>query len=589
MLALLACVIPLRATPPAAADSDYFGAIRTPPTPSTPHINGPRVYGARPGHPFLYHLPVSGQRPITITARDLPAGLTLDPATGDIAGAVATPGEYAVEFTARNGIGWDKAGLRIVIGPAICLTPPLGWNSWNCFGPEIDAKKIMAAANAMAGSGLIDHGWTYINLDDGWEGERDAAGKIQPHAKMLDMTVLADYVHGKGLKIGIYSSPGSLTCAGYAGSYLHENQDAATYAAWGMDYLKYDWCSYQHIQAPIRAIQWASLLTLEKAGEAKTLVMESVMLDLFRNRRDPADLAQSAAYREVAIKFAAFYPEQTIASIAAKYTGSSGEQILARIKVVRSRIGELRAEAQKADPARFAAIEDEILKEPFRLMGASLAQVNRDIVYSFNSWAKEGAADPVWKWGPGVGGNLWRTTGDMSPKWKSIEAGGFGQNGLEKWAGPGHWNDPDMLQIGNGQLTPDENYTHMTLWCMLSAPLLIGCDMQKMSPFVASLFRNDEVLAVDQDALGRQGWRARQDGQKEVWMKPLADGAMAVAFFNRGETPAAVAIQWSELKLTGPQTVRDLWRQKDLGVQTEGYTVNVAPRGAEFFRMESIK
>jgi alpha-galactosidase len=195
----------------------------------------------------------------------------------------------------------------------------------------------------------------------------------------------------------------------------------------------------------------------------------------------------------------------------------------------------------------------------------------------------------VWEWGTATGGNLWRTTGDIQDNWPSVEWHGFNQNGLEPWAGPGHWNDPDMLEIGNGKLTPDENYTHMTLWCMLSAPLLIGCDMPKMSPFIVSLFSNDEVIAVNQDALGRQGWRAARDGQKEVWIKPLADGSEAVAFFNRGNTPADVSVHWSQLQLTGPQSVRDLWRQKDVGVQKTGYTVNVAPHGAELFKVQAQK
>jgi len=211
--------------------------------------------------------------------------------------------------------------------------------------------------------------------------------------------------------------------------------------------------------------------------------------------------------------------------------------------------------------------------------------VDRDIVFSFCQYGM----GKVWEWGAATGGNLWRTTGDISANWPSVESHGFNQNGLEPYAGPGHWNDPDMLEVGNGKLTPDENYTHMTLWCMLSAPLLIGCDMPKMSPFIVSLFSNDEVIAVNQDPLGRQGWRATQDGQKEVWIKPLADGSTAVAFFNRGDTAADVSVQWSELYLAPTQWVRDLWRQKGLGMQQTGYSVNVAAHGAELFKLTPQK
>jgi hypothetical protein len=466
---------------------DTSGAIRTPAAPALPRINGPRVYGARPGHPFFYHLPVTGRSPVVITAEGLPPGLRLDSATGNITGAVAQPGEHTVTFTASNDAGKDTAPLRIFIGRTICLTPPLGWNSWNCFGGNIDEAKIRGAADAMAGTGLVDHGWTYINMDDRWEGARDDAGNIHSSAKIPDMKALAGYIHGKGLKIGLYSSPGAFTCAGAPGSYNSEDRDAATYAEWGMDYLKYDWCSYGEVAAAIR-----------------------------KSSKAPVN-------------------------------------------------------------------EIEIDKAPYLKMRASLDKVNRDVVFSFCQYGM----GKVWEWGAATGGNLWRTTGDISANWKSVESHGFGQNGLEHWAGPGHWNDPDMLEVGNGHLTPDENYTHMTLWCMLSAPLLIGCDMTRMSPFTISLFSNDEVLAVNQDALGRQGWRAKQDGRKEVWMKPLADGSVAVAFFNRGESEADVSVQWSEIKLSGAQSVRDLWRQKEAGVQKAGYSMKVAAHGAELFKVKA--
>jgi len=502
LAAAAALLLPLSAAfaqdPAPSPTPDFSSAIRTPPAPATPRINGPRVYGARPGRPFFYHLPVTGQRPIAITAQGLPDGLILDAATGIITGAIARAGEYPVTFTAANAAGKDSAPLRIVIGQTICLTPPMGWNSWNCFGGNIDEAKIRGAADAMAATSLIDHGWTYINMDDRWEGGRDAAGNIQSSAKIPDMKALADYIHGKGLKIGLYSSPGPTTCAGAVASYRHEDQDAATYASWAMDYLKYDWCSYGRIADGLRKDKFAQLPLADRSNRLKL------------------------------------------------------------------------------DP-----VEVEIDKAPYIKMRASLDKVNRDIVFSFCQYGMS----RVWEWGEKTGGNLWRTTGDISADWKSVANHGFNQNGLERWAGPGHWNDPDMLEVGNGKLTPDENYTHMTLWCMLSSPLLIGCDMPRMSPFIVSLFSDDEVLAVNQDALGKQGWRAKLSGQQEVWMKPLADGSLAVAFFNRADAPADVSVQWSDLHLSGPQSLRDLWRQKDAGIQETGYSINVAPHGAELFKV----
>jgi len=565
-LAASLLVIPVVAFAQApSASPDYTGVFRTPAAPAAPRINGPRVYGARPGHPFFYHLPVTGKRPLTITVLNLPDGLSLDAATGNITGAVAQPGEHNVTFTATNAAGSDTAPLRIVIGKTICLTPPLGWNSWNCFGGNIDESKIRGAADAMAATGLVDHGWTYINMDDRWEGGRDSAGNIQSSAKIPDMKGLADYIHGEGLKIGLYSSPGPYTCAGAVACWQHEDQDAATYAAWGIDYLKYDLCSYESFVTMFRADKYAELLPPDKAKEIKSLAQECAVLVFRAYDHDPGTLPQTDTVREIAAESVAFTKDQD----------------RARLKVIEPRINALREEAKKAVRGKVDAIDTEIEQAPYRKMRASLDKVNRDIVYSFCQYGRSG----VYTWGAEAGGNLWRTTGDINATWKSIESHGFGQLGREPWAGPGHWNDPDMLEVGNGNLTSDESYTHMTLWCMLTAPLLIGCDMPKMNPFFVSLFSNDEVLAVDQDALGKQGWRAKQDGETEVWMKPLADGSLAVAFFNRGEAPADVSVQWADLKLSGPQSLRDLWRQKDSGVQQTGYTVKVARHGAELFKI----
>ena len=233
--------------------------VLTPQPPATPRINGARVFGVRPGHPFLYTIPATGERPMEFAVDDLPAGLNVDAKTGQITGVLRDRGEYAVTLQAKNGLGQSQRKFKIVCGDAIALTPPLGWNSWNCFADAVDDAKVRSAADAMVRSGLIQHGWTYINIDDCWEirpgsddpllkGEpRDANGMINTNKKFPDMKALCDYIHGKGLKAGIYSSPGPTTCAGFTASYKHETQDAQRYAQWGFDYLKYDWCSYGHI------------------------------------------------------------------------------------------------------------------------------------------------------------------------------------------------------------------------------------------------------------------------------------------------------------------------------------------------------
>jgi len=519
-----------------AAPADRSSYIRTPKPPESPRINGPRVFGARPGHPFLYHLPVTGARPLSILAAGLPPGLAVDGKTGNITGSVAQAGEYDVAFTATNAQGTSSASLRIIIGNTVCLTPPLGWNSWNHFRCSVDDAKVRSAADSMVASGLIDHGWTYINIDDCWEGGRDAEGRIQPNQKFPDMKALCDYVHDKGLKSGIYSSPGLTTCAGFTASFGHEDQDARSYADWGVDYVKYDWCSYGEYAGQLRLAKYGELIP-DAAEQMKTLSKERATLGANRHRTP----AEEARYRQVSSDLDGIF--------------------------------------KKIDPQKRAETDLEIYKEPYRVFRRSLDRVPRDILFSFCQYGMGRS----WEWAGDLGGNCWRTTGDIQDNWKSMSGIGFGQNGHEQFAGPGHWNDPDMLEIGNGNLTPDEMYTHMTLWCMLSAPLLIGCDMTKMDDLVASIFSNDEVLGVNQDSLGKQGWRAKQDGQTEVWMKPLADGNLAVAFFNRGETPAKVSVSREDLKLQGVKKVRDLWRQKDAGTFTDSYSVEVASHGAELF------
>ncbi len=463
----------------------------TPPAPAQPRINGPGVFGVRPGSPFLYAIPATGDRPMTFAADGLPAGLQIDPATGQITGVVPTAGTYAVVLHARNGRGAADRKFRIVAGDEIALTPPMGWNSWNCWAANVDQDKVLRSARALAASGLAQHGWTYVNIDDTWQGKRLGEGHaLQANEKFPDMKGLCDALHGLGLKAGIYSTPWTSSYAhfpggsaenpqGYwspvvgkaafsLGKYSFAGPDARQWGAWGFDYLKYDW-----------------------------------------------------------------------------------------------------------NPNRLPETKE---------MADALRSSGRDIVYSLsNSAPFDGVA------GYGALANCWRTTGDIVDTWGSLSSIGFSQDRWAPSAGPGHWNDPDMLIVGwvgwgkphPTRLTPDEQYTHISLWCLLSAPLLLGCDLEKLDAFTYGLLSNDEVLAVDQDALGKEATCVARDAsaQTDVYAKPLEDGSWAVGLFNRGGAAAPVKVDWGVLHLAGKQAVRDLWRQRDLGAFEGGLTASVAPHG----------
>src|SRR5215813_8488054 len=350
----------------------------------------------------------------------------------------------------------------------LARTPPMGWNSWNKFAGRVDDATVRAIADAMAGNGMREAGYVYINIDDTWEAGRDAQGNIQSNKKFPDMKALADYVHKKGLKLGIYSSPGPNTCAGYEGSYGHEEQDARTYAAWGIDYLKYDWCGARNL-----------------------------------------------------------------------YT-------------------------------------DEEMQAVYQIMGDALLKQRRPIVYSLCQYGRK----EVWKWGADVGGNLWRTTGDIRDAWDSMTRIGFNQNELAQYAKTGHWNDPDMLEIGNGAMTNDEYKMHMSLWAMLAAPLLAGNDLRSMTPEIHAILTNKEVIAVDQDKLGKQGQRAWQSGEQEVWTRQLNGNAMAIAIFNRAKDEAKIAVKPADLKITGTWKARDLWTHQDVTWPADGeYAFTVPSHG----------
>ncbi len=345
--------------------------------------------------------------------------------------------------------------------PQVAATPPMGWNSWNYFAERVTDKDIRAAADEIVATGMKDAGYIYINIDDTWEGERDASGELHTNSKFPDMKALADYVHSKGLKIGIYSGPGTKTCGGYAASLGHEEQDAKMYAAWGIDYLKYDLCSF----------------------------IPDVM--------------------------------------------------------------------QKQAPHDEAA-QMRLMHDAYAKMGKALQSTGRPIVYSLCQYGW----DSPWEWAPALGGNSWRTTGDINAHWDRIYVLLEQQAGLEKYAGPGHWNDPDMLEVGNGKLTLAENRAHFSMWAMLASPLLAGNDLPNMKPEIKAILTNRDVIAIDQDALGQQASRIYADGEVEVWARHLSGGAMAVAILNAGSDRVSTHpfhLDLAKLGLHGAQQSKDLW------------------------------
>ena len=484
--------------------------ILTPPASPLPAIHGPTVFGVRPGSPFLYTIPATGDRPMSFSAQHLPAGLRVDRNTGRITGTAHSPGNFSVSLTARNRLGKTERHFTIRVGEDICLTPPMGWNSYNVWGAKVTAEEAMAAAKAMIDSGLSQHGFTYINIDDGWQGLRGGPlNAVQPDPEAFpDFAQFASVIHAMGLKVGIYHTPwvssygrrigaSSENPTGVwnnsmadgprnkkvlphaIGKYHFMKQDAQQFARWGVDYLKYDW-------APVEA--------------AETREMQQ----------------------------------------------------------------ELRA-------------------------------TGRDIVFSLSNNATNSLLGVIAEVAPAA--NLWRTNHDIDDSWKTMSRNGFDQDPWAPFARPSHFNDPDMLVLGvvgwghphPTRLTPDEQYTHVSLWCLSSAPLILGNKLEELDPFTRSLLTNDEVLDLDQDALGKQATviaHTKTDrSDTRVYAKPLEDGSFAVGLFNLSAQEEEVSVRWSDVGVRGKQRVRDLWRQKDLGLMESGFSSPVAAHGVRLIRI----
>ncbi|MCU0782267.1 MAG: NPCBM/NEW2 domain-containing protein [Akkermansiaceae bacterium] len=490
-------------------------ALLTPKPGPAPRINGPTICGARPGNPFLYRIPCQGERPLKFTADGLPDTLRLDAATGIITGTTPPAGTYPIQLRARNSHGESQRLLRLVAGDTLALTPPMGWNHWYVHYDRITDRLMRQAADAMVASGMADVGYQYVNIDDCWMNApthkdplrqgplRDANGNLQPNKHFPDMKGLTNHIHARGLKAGLYTSPGRFTCAGFAGSYGFEEQDAKQFAAWGFDFLKYDWCSYNQIAA----------------------------------KGDP-DVPEIPNWSK------------------------GGDRL----------------------PA---------MKFPYQLMGRLLRDQPRDMVLNHCQYGM----GKVWEWGAEVGGHCWRTAGDLGFELNRVTEVAIANAAHRAWNGPGSWNDPDYIQIGligNARqmgeprpcpLTPNEQYTYMSLWSLSAAPLFFSGDMNHLDEFTLNVLCNPEIIEVNQDALGQCGEVIALHDGAFLMLKDLEDGSKALGLFNRTAAPLAVTAPWPVLGLQGEWKVRDLWRQRDLGAAEGRFTAEVLPRGVVMVRL----
>ena len=478
--------------------------ILTPPVSEAPRVNGARVYGVRPGKPILYRVPVTGEAPLKVEVLGFGegplSGLRFDPETRVLSGRIAVRGEYALTFRATNAKGVDEKPFVIKVGDRLGLTPPLGWSSWNAFSSKVSDGDIRSTADALVASGLADHGYGYVNIDDFWQNNpgyaarekdpmlegplRDESGRIVANKRFPDMKALVDHIHAKGLKAGIYSSPGPFTCGGAVGSWEHEELDAKTFADWGFDYLKHDWCSYDDV-----------------------------------------------------------------------------------------------AFGKGLDRAMY----------PYLVMGRALAHQDRDLYFSLCQYGDENVS----AWGRLVGAQSWRTTGDVFDTWSSVSAAIEKQKKLFYYTEPGAWNDLDMLCVGNvcwndgkpSRLAPNEQYTHVSLWALAASPLMVGCDLAKLDPFTLSLLTNDEVIDIDQDALGKGAGCIAEGEEWEIWARPLSDGSIAAGLLNRSNREQTVPFDLVEAGVLCKWRVRDVWAQEDVGVFMGRYEASVPGHATHLIRL----
>ena len=469
---------------------DDLSINRKMPQPTSLRINGAMAVGICPGTPFLYPVAVTGKRPLKITVKGLPAGLSFNEKTGIIRGIPEKRGNYYIRLRVKNSLRSSQRTLRILVGDTLALTPPMGFLSWNVIEGLISETVVKEIADAFVKYGLRDMGYQYIVMDDCWAGYRDKNGNIHPNLIRFPhgIKALSDYLHARGLKFGLYSSPGAVTCAGYPGSLGHEAQDVHTWASWGIDYLKYDFCSA------------------------------------------PKDKA----------------------------------------------------------------------KELYILMGRLLKSSGRSIVYGL------GAGDSGAVWGEAAHAQLWRTAGDIRDQWNLDSKWGiincFDQQSMfTKYQHPGGWNDPDMIMVGiygKGASSNDlgakgctdtEYQSQMSLWSLLSAPLFISADIRNMRPSALKILTNPEVIAVDQDVLGKLPVGYGPKGKENVWVKEMADGSEAIGLLNCSNKPSKIIVNWKEIGLNGEQKVRDLWLRKNMGIFKTGYSAIVPGHGVVLIRLHSYQ
>ena len=477
--------------------------ILTPLPSPKPKINGPLVYGARPGHDFIYRIPTTGTRPIAFEAENLPPTLNLDKNTGIITGKTPNEiGEYNITFKARNNLASTQKTFKLIVGDTLALTPPMGWNHWYIHWIYITDELIRETAQKMVETGLADFGYQYVSIDDCWTTAsdehsddsrkgifRDAQGNLIPNKYFPDMYAMTDYIHSLGLKAGIYTTAGPLTCTRFAGSYQHEKQDVEQIAAWGFDFLKHDWCSYSEI------------------------IKEYTL------------------------------PE---------------------------------------------------MKKPYLLMGDIIRKADRDIVFNIC----QGPMAEVWKWGQQEAyAQSWRTAGDLGNELTNYHNVACRNAALKDYSHPGSWNDPDYLMVGKINprsypaekrecpLTPNEQYSYMSLWCLMASPLFLSCDLSELDDFTINLICNAEVIEIDQDQLGKEGYPVITKNESEIWKKDLYDGSIAIGMFNLAEFPQKVTLNLKDIDLKGQYKMRDLWRQKDIGTIKNSYTTEIPRHGVTLLRL----